>query len=140
MKSSWVQKGITKFTGKNIDCFYVIPIENLWTISQLQDLYPSIYLNFRSHQALVQMGNILFSGIHVTNFIGVIVLVFTNSQIFQIYFFRMLLGLVLIGASHGLIFLPVLLSYWGPASIQTWANFWRHKYISKKLKKCLFYT
>ena len=26
MKSSWVQKGMTKFTGKNIDCFYVIPI------------------------------------------------------------------------------------------------------------------
>ncbi|KAJ5053903.1 uncharacterized protein L3040_000193 [Drepanopeziza brunnea f. sp. 'multigermtubi'] len=67
----------------------------------------------RAWTALVNVGGSVFSGITITKLLGVSVLAFTRSKIFEIYYFRIWLALVVFAATHALIFLPVALSLLG---------------------------
>jgi Niemann-Pick C1 protein len=69
--------------------------------------------NLRAWAALVNVGASVFSGITVTKFLGVAVLVGTRSKIFEIYYFRVWVALVIFAAAHALVFLPVVLSLVG---------------------------
>ena len=69
----------------------------------------------RAWTAIVNVGGSVFSGITVTKLLGVFVLDFTRSKIFEIYYFRIWLALVVFAATHALVFLPVALSLLGGA-------------------------
>ncbi|KAL3830515.1 hypothetical protein ACJIZ3_019317 [Penstemon smallii] len=72
--------------------------------------------NQRMQEALTTMGASVFSGITLTKLVGVLVLCFSRTEVFVVYYFKMYLALVLLGFLHGLVFLPVLLSMFGPPS------------------------
>ena len=85
--------------------------------------------NERAFKALVEMGPSVFSGITLTKFVGVLILYFSPSALFQIYYFRMYLTIVIVGALHGMAFLPVVLSLIGPPRGSLFSR------LAKKLKK-----
>ncbi|XP_011616869.1 NPC1-like intracellular cholesterol transporter 1 [Takifugu rubripes] len=68
----------------------------------------------RAKEATAKMGSAVFAGVAMTNLPGILVLAFAKAQLIQIFFFRLNLVITLLGLVHGLVFLPVLLSYFGP--------------------------
>ncbi|MEQ2283366.1 NPC1-like intracellular cholesterol transporter 1 [Ameca splendens] len=68
----------------------------------------------RAKEATASMGSAVFAGVAMTNLPGILVLAFAKAQLIQIFFFRLNLVITLLGMAHGLVFLPVLLSYFGP--------------------------
>ncbi|EZG81693.1 patched family protein [Gregarina niphandrodes] len=65
----------------------------------------------RVAEAMVLVGTPLFHGA-MSNFLGIVMLGFSTSYILRI-FFKMMTLVVLLGISHGLILLPVVLGTWG---------------------------
>jgi Niemann-Pick C1 protein len=52
----------------------------------------------------------VFIGIGLTKFTGVVVLAFAKSTLFRLYYFRMYLGIVILGLFNGLMVLPIVLN------------------------------
>ncbi|KAL4535608.1 hypothetical protein Ndes2526A_g06428 [Nannochloris sp. 'desiccata'] len=70
--------------------------------------------------ALTDVGAAVLSGITATKLVGVAVLAGAHTAIFRIYFFKFYLALVVLGALHGLVFLPIVLSVVGPEAFHHW--------------------
>ncbi|XP_053510806.1 NPC1-like intracellular cholesterol transporter 1 isoform X2 [Artibeus jamaicensis] len=68
----------------------------------------------RAKEATISMGSAVFAGVAMTNLPGILVLGLAKAQLIQIFFFRLNLLITLLGLLHGLVFLPVTLSYLGP--------------------------
>lgn len=67
----------------------------------------------RAWAALVDVGPSVVSGITGTKLVGISVLFWAQSDILKLYYASLWFALILIGAVHGLVFLPVALSIFG---------------------------
>ena len=80
--------------------------------SSLQELNSQLRYS-KAFNALVTVGGSIIGGITITKLIGITILAFTRSKIFEVYYFRMWFALIVIAAVHSLVLLPILLSYFG---------------------------
>ena len=71
----------------------------------------------RAMKAMNEMGSSVVTGIASTKLLGILVLAFAPSTLFQLYYFRMYLFIIIMGVFNGLFFLPVVLSYIGPPTV-----------------------
>ncbi|KAJ8400104.1 hypothetical protein AAFF_G00401430 [Aldrovandia affinis] len=94
----------------------------------------------RAKEATVNMGSAVFAGVAMTNLPGIVVLAFAKAQLIQIFFFRLNLVITLLGMVHGLIFLPVLLSFFGPDVNKAVLLQQQRKAQEMKLKESHVYT
>lgn len=67
----------------------------------------------RALAALGDVGASVLSGITGTKLVGISVLWFTKSELLRLYYAKMWMALIILGALHGLVLLPVLLSFYG---------------------------
>jgi predicted RND superfamily exporter protein len=70
--------------------------------------------NARVAKALAEMGSSIALG-GLTTFCGVMSLAAASSEVFRT-FFKMFVGIIILGILHGLVLLPVLLSWIGPTT------------------------
>ncbi|CEM34095.1 unnamed protein product [Vitrella brassicaformis CCMP3155] len=68
--------------------------------------------NHRANETLVLMGNAIFHGA-ISTFLAIVLIVTVDSFIFVV-FFRMMTLVLCFGFLHGLIILPVILTFFGP--------------------------
>ncbi|KAI9144575.1 sterol-sensing domain of SREBP cleavage-activation-domain-containing protein [Paraphysoderma sedebokerense] len=71
----------------------------------------------RVTNAMMEIGSSVFTGIGLTKVVGVTVLAFAKSRLFLVYYFRMYVGIVVIGLTIGLCVLPIILSYIGDPDV-----------------------
>jgi predicted RND superfamily exporter protein len=68
----------------------------------------------RTETAVLEVGPAVFHGA-MSTFVAVLVLAFARSYVFRT-FFKQFFGICVFGMLHGLLFLPILLSFLGPSS------------------------